>query len=116
MKASRELFERAADIIRERGHTKYALEEESGGPVCLWGALNIADHGHANYLDRDIWFFSETEVEKTLFPIVAEQFPDRVGTEYRECATIDFNNDPDTTPEEVIAVLEKAAVRASEEV
>jgi len=91
----------AAELLREKGHCKNKLSDEDGRH-CLMGALSAV---------MDVTEFSGAAWDSILFT-VREQFPDRTtGSGFDP---VDFNNDPDTTGDEVAAVLEKAAVRLEE--
>jgi hypothetical protein len=101
----------AAEIIRVRGHCKGRLEDDEGR-VCLAGALLVARHESAKMTNQP-WPVEFGDVDPVLTAVTREQFPDRslgIG------AYVTFNNHPDTTPEEVIGVLEKAAARLEESV
>jgi hypothetical protein len=102
----------AAEVIRVRGHCKNTLQDRNGH-VCLVGALMDV------LGDRCGVFWSEglADVEPVLMAVVTEQYPDRSVVKYGGGHNyVAFNNHPDTTPDEVIAVLEKAAARLEETV
>lgn len=59
----------------------------------------------------------QCEQVKLLDEIVSEQFPDRVADlQASHNATVAFNDHPETTEEDVVAVFEKAAVKWDERV
>ena len=91
----------ALRVLAERGWCKGRLES-SDGRRCLVGAAAAGVVGHQ--ID---WM----EVLGNIRAVAQEQFPER-----RAVGVVDFNDHPDTTLEDVIAVLEKAAIRRSEAV
>jgi hypothetical protein len=107
-------FRAAAEVIRVRGHCKNTLQD-GAGHVCLVGAL-MDVLGDGFDVGGVFWSDGLADTEPVLTAVVAEQYPDRIGGEYCDHAYVAFNNHPDTTPDEVIAVLEKTAVRLEEAV
>ncbi len=102
---------RAAEMIRKHGHCKHTLRDMQG-QLCLVGALCVVDdYRHERWLN----------LKAALEAVLAEQFPDRMGLVYKSPfedsmrEIVGFNNHKDTTPDEVIAVMEKAAARMEEE-
>lgn len=89
-----ETLNKAADVIEERGHTKYALQD-SQGRVCLYGAINLALSGSATSFSVKV---SNTQ----------HQFASRLGFQSASSA-IDWNNRNWRTQEEVINRLREAA-------
>lgn len=89
---TRSLYDRAADEIERRGHTKNKLCDQRGA-VCLYGAIHVADHGDPYHRGRS-W----------------DEWTRRLGFEYWGDA-VNWNNDPDRTQAEVVARL-RAAARA----
>lgn len=65
MTKEQQLLAKAADILEERGHTKYILEDHSGG-VCAIGALNIAHHGCSRHRGGDGVYSAVKLVETAL--------------------------------------------------
>lgn len=45
----RSIYAKAIDVLHERGHTKFRLEDDATGAVCLNGALNKACHGSSQF-------------------------------------------------------------------
>jgi hypothetical protein len=87
---NQEIAAKAADLIEQRGHAKGALYDHRGR-LCLLGALNMAVSGlprHNHGGTRAMRY--------------VEQF---IGDQ----DAVRWNNAPERTPEEVIAVLRRAA-------
>ena len=97
---SAELARRAAALIREHGLCRGKVRDEQGR-LCMYGAL----HDAAGCIVPDV-----TEMVQQ---VITEQFPDRVLAD-RFCVISLFNDHPDTTVEDVIAVLEKTAAQLEE--
>jgi hypothetical protein len=95
-----ELLRDAADILRSGGHCKKMLSDGKGRH-CAVGALA------AVYNDLSAIFFRDIE------KVALEQYPERFLPN-RYNSLVEFNNHPDTTGDEVIAVFEKAAVMFEE--
>jgi hypothetical protein len=95
----------AADLLREKGHCKFALKDKLGR-MCLVGALIEAGSG---------WGLLPENMLSPLMDTIREQFPER-EKDWGSWGPADFNNDPDTTAGDVIAVLEKTAARLEEKV
>jgi hypothetical protein len=102
-----EVIRRAASLIGERGHCKFSLTDEAGH-LCVMGALVEA----GSFSIAPILL--ATEFYPAVDKVVREQFPGRVGSCPAFYTAVSFNNHPDTTGEEVIAVLEKTAARLDE--
>jgi hypothetical protein len=95
----------ALQLLGERGWCKRTFEDQSGR-MCLFGALSAAhtaaiEQGHP--MDR-AWL-------NRVRGVVQEQFPNRTTG-----ALMSFNDHPDTTVDDVVLVLEKAAIRRIEQV
>lgn len=92
------VLRRAAQIIRERGHAKMALEDKRGG-VCFFGALNVARTGVAKWVGPNSGG--------------TDAYPDALRSLLKEKRGLaewaDWNNAPERTAAEVIAALEGAA-------
>lgn len=93
-----EVLNRAADEIETRGHFKGMLGHDPYAPetcrVCLYGALNAARTG-------DPFADDTTAVpESALFEVLG------LNT---TADLVDWNDDPDRTADEVVAVLREAA-------
>jgi hypothetical protein len=102
-------------VLAERGHCKRYLEDEKGR-VCLWGAVGVAAHGNTHQI------CSGNEWQPFLDSVAEEQYPERVSDQTVETwsfyvpSSTNFNNHPDTTVDEVVRVMEKAAIRWDEQV
>ncbi len=106
-------LEKAADLIQEKGLAKRVLEDHRGA-MCFRGALNAAVNGGP----RD-WMGSGVEATIAdqltaaiaVTPMVLERSAQyRVpGSTHPMDLAVDFTNHPDTTQEEVIALLRKTA-------
>jgi hypothetical protein len=109
VQAGPDKLRQAVEVLRARGHCKNVLRDEEGR-VCLVGALcAVTGYRHATWMDFG----------PAVRAVVREQFPDRVSPESHPdlfWEAVQFNNHPDTTADEVIAVLEKAAARLEESV
>jgi hypothetical protein len=108
------VFEQAAQYLRECGWIKGELGGEYGGPACLVGACEaVSDY----YLFTEHYQFTEQRVVPILNKIVEEQYPDRLFDDEEDLVpAARFNDHPDTTLDDVVAVLEKAEVRYNERV
>jgi len=105
---------KAAEIAAERGHCKYALEDDEGH-VCLSGALYLAVCGDS----RRVWWpppvRDDTRVTvERLLAAAAQILAARRGAEFREEtwfreSPIDWNNLPGTSGEDVVLLLKQAA-------
>lgn len=96
------VLRKAAEYLSTHGLHKGDIGEE-GGPRCLVGALLSSTYGPVH------------EARDILASVVEEQYPDRLARDAFRTHEVQFNDHPDTTLPEVLSVLEKAAVRASEE-
>lgn len=102
--AGAETLRSAANLISVHGHCKNKLND-SAGRFCLVGAIIKQPHGG----DKN-WHWHS--LVSAVNDVVQEQFADRAAG---GCFSgVDFNNHPDTTGAEVIAVLEKAALKLEE--
>ena len=104
----------AADVIRERGHCKHAMEDERGW-VCATGAIAMVMTGNA--WAWCMWEDPESEANaltRALGQVVAEQYPDRLKPADLGYRIVWFNNHGDTTQEDVLAVFEKTAAGLEE--
>jgi len=100
MKTS-EVLRKAGDVLRERGHCKGALENESGS-VCFNGAINVALHGRPQFaIGIDGGIIGIFEFASTPFGSNIE--------------AVDWNNDCRTTAAEVMHALDAAFVLALQE-
>lgn len=94
-------FEKAIDVLRERGWHQGDFESSHDGSVCAVGALGVACVGNASWLaeNQGDW----TPVMKTLRTVLQ---PDDPSTFFIP----DWNDDPERTVEDVILALKMAAV------
>lgn len=88
---------KAADLIEERGHAKGILETFDG-KLCLLGALNMAAWGSARHHSGGYQALR-----------YVEQFIPGNNDRWRRYNGVDWNNQPERTQEEVVAVLRAAA-------
>ena len=121
MNSSSDLIKRAAEIMRTRGMAKW-VQVDRDGSVCVAGAMNMAarEH-HAVYsaVSTPTWNMPlHGNAWKMLDTVAREQYPDRVGDaavlRYVQYPVVDVNNHPDTTIDEMLLLMEKAAVRVEE--
>ncbi len=102
-----EAVRQAAELLRTRGWAQ-GRAQDSQGRLCLWGAILVATALQQDRLTvRD-------EAVSGVDRVVVEQYPERLGGSYAYAA-IQFNDNPVTCLDEVLAVLDKAAVLADEE-
>jgi hypothetical protein len=112
-----DVFEKAIEVLNA-GWTK-GIRENKDGEFCALGALGMASW-------QDPWLFDvsgEGDVH-LLAEIVLENFRDRVPDRFQlshrswwdggMSIVALFNNHPDTTKEDVIAVFEKARAKSQE--
>lgn len=93
-----ELAAKAADYIEEHGHTKYTLEDWDGR-VCISGALILAGGGSIG-------------PRSTVVPPSWSEVMKLVGRHVGLSAAwtvVGWNNAPERTQEEVVAVLREVA-------
>ncbi len=103
----------AIRVIAEVGWTKDAFADEQGRH-CLQGALYEA-HGLCPFDQRQVGVPVRGEMASDLRlvnEVVTAQFPERAAS----IGVSRFNDHPDTTLEEVIQVLEKAALCRDERI
>jgi hypothetical protein len=101
----------AVEVLARTGWTKRTFADEAGRH-CLQGALYVA-HGIpvcaggqlrtplTPGMAADVWVVNH---------VIEEQYPERFGA----VGIARFNDHPDTTVDDVIRVLEKAAARTDE--
>lgn len=99
----REVLLRAADIVRARGLAKWTQMAQDGS-VCIQGAISLAATG-AIYGNGPLYCRASTAVKSHLVTIGASM-PVRDVHGY---GNANWNNKPERTADEVIAVLETAA-------
>lgn len=102
--------EKAKNILLERGHVK-GISEASDGRVCMMGAINQAT-GFDSWKSETVPL--RNEVADLVNSVAYEQFKDRIHTVWAGVAN--FNDHPDTTIGECVAVFEKAAVLWEEKI
>jgi hypothetical protein len=95
---------RAAAELRTRGWIKGAAADAEERH-CLWGAVLCATPGALSGAVRKKALIAVDRV-------AVEQYPER--GDHSEHPMIGFNDHPATTLDDVLAVLDKAAVRADE--
>ncbi len=104
------LLERSLAALRERGMTKFVLEDNNGS-VCARGAI-IAALGVDAIQSRgwEVWRSHQDVVgpAERLLSEAAGRFPGRSAYSYGADAIVAFNNHPETTQGEVEAVFEQA--------
>lgn len=95
---------RALEVLARTGWTKHAFTDD-GGRHCLQGALydayGVCPDRVSGELAQDVRLVNET---------IEEQYPERFGA----VGISRFNDHPETTLDDVIRVLEKAAIRKDE--
>jgi hypothetical protein len=100
------LFLKAADELERRGLNKHGLvdqesyrEDPTNCKVCFWGAINAAAHGDPKFVHDGDEF--DLKIMETVRPFVAKWPSLRPG--------VAFNDDPDTTQEDVASKLREIA-------
>lgn len=112
MKATPEMYEKAAKYMTENGMYKGDFVDPKGGrAVCLYGACYLG-----NELER-VEKFSKYEMTLTNFSLYNfEELREVVAEEtdgLHSCADV-FNDAEETTQEDALLVLKKAAEKARE--
>jgi hypothetical protein len=115
----------AAELIRQSGdHVKgrlYGYDHHGKELYCINGALNMATHGNHEFR----WFQGGTIGDDVkgdmafLSEVILEQFPERMQVACAYSFTPDyvtsrFNNNRETTTDDILLVMDKAAVLAGE--
>jgi hypothetical protein len=96
------VINRTADALK--GH--WCKEPRDGqGNMCIAVRLGSVS-GHVDHQYRN--------AAEIIRDVVVEQYPDRLETIYGFTPIVLFNDHDDTTEDEVLAVLDKAAVRYDE--
>jgi hypothetical protein len=97
------MFDRAAQRLKKYGWTQGTYGGVAG-PNCLLGALS--------QLQADALIVSG------LAEVIQEQYPDRalINVPAGFGVVVDFNDHPDTTLDDILLVLDKAARKAEEKV
>lgn len=102
----------AIEVLARKGWTKNAFTD-GAGRHCLQGALYEA-HGLRPFTETQVGLpVSEglaTDL-RLVNDVIAANYPERFGG----VGVSRFNDHPDTTVDDVVCVLEKAAVRRDEE-
>ena len=99
-----ELLRKAADIMKKRGHAKHELQDDKGR-VCLLGALAAAVSG-------DPHDFASKRPER-LLGYVAEYLTRKLRKRINGYGAVDWNNEPTTKINDVIAALRGTARAAT---
>lgn len=106
MDHSSKVIRTAIDIIEEKGWVQhYGGDMEHG--FCILGAVEtiFPTYGRTSATE---W--------KALIEVIEEQYPDRCqGVRMNPLNITLFNDHPDTTKAEVLAVMEKAAIKLEEQ-
>ena len=113
------LYDRAREVLRERGRCTGNLVDTTGA-VCLIGAVKVAANGHVSNFEP----YTEP-ANAVVAAVIREQFPDRVWPRKGDAMTppavvdvttiYDFNDTEKTTDDYVDLVLDKAARRLDEQ-
>lgn len=103
----------AIRVLSRAGWTKHAFTDESGRH-CIQGAL-YESHGLRPFDGRHVGVPLTGQMAddvRLVNEVVATEFPERVGG----VGVSRFNDHPQTTVDDVVRVMEKAAVRKDERV
>ena len=92
---TKEILLKAADLIVERGHTKHCYENGDGG-LCAYGAVDMAAMGRAGRRPE------REDSPHRLALMAAEKL-------VANGALAVWNDAPERKPEEVVALLRRAA-------
>ena len=112
-----EVLQHAAGVIERDGWTRGTYRDDDGR-VCLAGAIGVALTELKPILGSDPLWLAEVHEERygdLLWPVIEEQYPEWCAI-YEAGPITRWNDDELRTKEEVVAILEKAAVRLSEQV
>ncbi len=113
MEAMTNTIREAIDVLARGGWTKEAFTDEAGRH-CLQGALYEA-HGLRAVGDGQVGRPVSGELAndvRLVNQVIWDQFPERAGA----VGISRFNDHPETTVDDVIRVMEKAAIRKNEQV
>lgn len=95
-----DIYNKAADIMERQGHTKYRYQSGGdNGPVCLFGALNMAFSGNA-------YESGNGKLGQTATNFVAQEHFNLRGV---GVGVVDWNDADSRTKEEVVAFLRHCA-------
>jgi hypothetical protein len=103
----------AADLIRTGGLARGQLKDGQGAHCVVAAILAVGASSN------DGWSGLDTGCWERLDRLAGEMHPDRAhheGGSPHTSRLVNFNNHPDTTAEDVITVLEKAAIALEERV
>ncbi len=103
----------AIRVLSRAGWTKDAFTDSSGRH-CLQGAL-YESHGLRPFDGRHMGLALTSEMAddvRLVIEVIGTEFPERTGG----VGVSSFNDHPETTMEDVVRVMEKAAVRKDERV
>src|SRR5665213_2036541 len=101
------IIREAMGAMAKRGFCKWTQEDQRGH-VCVAGALARAHfNGDGNQWTRELQPYMQLIAD-----VAREQYPDRaIGNDNWGSAAVHFNNHKDTVIEDVLRVMDKAAVR-----
>jgi hypothetical protein len=99
------VYERAIEVLRERGWHQHSLESQMGGGVCILGAVSIALNQRTAFGDLD---YPPCSLVSDLREVIrgAGWEPDK-GVDLS--AVVAWNDEPQRTVEDVLLVLKHAA-------
>jgi hypothetical protein len=106
------IFDKTKERIKKYGHHKGDFHSDKTKPYtsssCLLGALRLEAGLQATPP------YVAPIASELLKDVISEQYPDRLNM--APAIIPSFNDHPDTTLADIIAVLEKASVRAQEQI
>lgn len=111
MRADPEVIRKAAEVVQTGGLCK-GRYHTAKGEHCTVGALQAVTDSFSGTL--------VTDAQEVVADVIFEQFPERVavlgasGRDYTFGVVTFFNDHEDTTKDDVVMVLEKAALKAEE--
>lgn len=102
---------------RLAGHWHKGSSGDGEGNFCGLGHLDNVLYSMTANMPTNQWVQQSHEMYTLLTQVAREQFPDRINGYDKFGGTFpDFNDHPATTEAEVVAVMEKAAVKWDERV
>lgn len=103
------ILSRAADLIEQYGHVKKSRGDKAHG-FCLIGAIeeSLKELGQ-NTNKSDLTFCDYVGVQMKVAPYVGPTWAPNPTIHERAFAAVEWNNQPTTTPEEVIRALRETA-------
>lgn len=110
MRADPEVIRKAAEVVQTGGLCK-GRYHTAKGEHCTVGALQAVTDSFSGTL--------VTDAQEVVAGVIFEQFPERVAVlgasgDFTFGVVTFFNDHEDTTKEDVVMVLEKAAMKAEE--